>query len=54
MTERKATVQMGSQSSQSFLFLYRTANVVGVFVPLKRVEWAGGRALGTSVSDSRV
>lgn len=33
---------MGSPNSQSFLFLGREAKVMGIFVPLKRVEWAGG------------
>jgi hypothetical protein len=45
MKEKTATARMGSFSSQSFLFfllLYPAANVAGVFVPLKRVEWAGG------------
>jgi hypothetical protein len=57
MKEKTATARMGSFSNQSFLFfllLYPAANVAGVFVPLKRVEWAGGSALVSSVLDSCV
>jgi hypothetical protein len=42
MMGRMVTGLMGNPSSQSFLFLGREAKVMGIFVPLKRVDWAGG------------
>jgi hypothetical protein len=49
MMGRMVTGLMGNLSSQSFLFLGREAKVMGIFVPLKRVDWAGGQSFNSTI-----